>query len=116
MNYTYALTQGTSILRSDGANIPLDPANTDYAAYLVWVAAGNTPTPVDPTIIAALTQARFASQAQTLLDKSDKTLLRCLEHGITPSAELLAYRVALRQVVGGTLSTIPTIPAYQVGT
>ena len=63
-----------------------------------------------------LTQARFASQAQTLLDKSDKTLLRCLEHGITPSAELLAYRVALRQVVVGTLSTIPTIPAYQVGT
>jgi len=31
MNYTYALTQGTFILRSDGAVIPPDPANTDYA-------------------------------------------------------------------------------------
>jgi hypothetical protein len=25
--------------------IPPDPANTDYAAYLQWVAAGNTPEP-----------------------------------------------------------------------
>ena len=30
---------------NDGANIPSDPDNTDYAAYLAWVAAGNTPEP-----------------------------------------------------------------------
>ena len=30
---------------SDNAFIPPDPANTDYAAYLEWVAAGNTPEP-----------------------------------------------------------------------
>jgi hypothetical protein len=30
---------------TDNANIPQDEANTDYAAYLQWVAAGNTPEP-----------------------------------------------------------------------
>jgi hypothetical protein len=30
---------------TDNANIPQDEANTDYAAYLEWVAAGNTPEP-----------------------------------------------------------------------
>jgi hypothetical protein len=31
--------------RADKATIPKDPANTDYAAFLAWVAAGNTPDP-----------------------------------------------------------------------
>jgi len=36
------------ILRlADNATIPLDPNNTDYQAYLAWVAEGNTPLPAD---------------------------------------------------------------------
>jgi hypothetical protein len=43
---TYQLTQGDIILRlSDNAFIPPDEANTDYVAYLAWVAAGNMPEP-----------------------------------------------------------------------
>jgi hypothetical protein len=43
---TYQLTTGDTILRTtDGAFIPPDPANTDYADYLVWLEEGNTPEP-----------------------------------------------------------------------
>ena len=45
----YKLTQSTSIIRlSDNAFIPADPANTDYAAYVAWLDAGNEPEPADP--------------------------------------------------------------------
>ena len=46
----YQLTASNCILRTtDGAFIPPDPANTDFAAYLEWLEAGNEPEPApDP--------------------------------------------------------------------
>jgi hypothetical protein len=44
----YKLTNSTSITRlADGASIPADTANTDYANYLEWVEEGNTPAAAD---------------------------------------------------------------------
>jgi hypothetical protein len=42
---------------SDNTYIPLDPNNTDYATYLTWVAAGNTPDP-DPNMSVDLVRNR----------------------------------------------------------
>ena len=43
---TYQLTTSTGIKRlSDGAFIPPDPGNRDFADYTAWLDAGNTPEP-----------------------------------------------------------------------
>ena len=54
--FTYKLSpdymgqQNQSIIRSDGACIPFDEANTDYQAYLKWVAEGGVPTPAEDIV------------------------------------------------------------------
>ena len=66
----YKLTSSPSILRSDGAFIPVDPENTDYQQYEAWVKAGNTPEPADlpdpQVVIEAKKQAVRAVREQVL--------------------------------------------------
>jgi hypothetical protein len=49
---TYQLAKLGGVVLIDGntrTSIPFEPANTDYQAYLAWVAEGNQPQPAEET-------------------------------------------------------------------
>ena len=62
MTYTYQLTSGSNIRRSDGASVPADPANSDYAEYLAWLAEGNTVEPAPGQTLAEEMAAKKAAR------------------------------------------------------
>jgi hypothetical protein len=68
---TYQLTATEAILRlADNAFIPQDPANVDFAAYLAWLEAGNTPEPAtEPPAPVHLTPAeKLAASGLTVTE------------------------------------------------
>ena len=105
---------GNIIKIETGQTLGIDPANVDYQAYLAWIAAGNTPLPYEPDPEEA--RAALKTSAQVALDKSDVTLLRCYERGVSVPTEWADYRAALRAIVGGTseATELPVRPEYPV--
>jgi len=50
MIYKLSRIDGVILIKeNERVCIPFDPANTDYQAYLKWVAEGNTPLPAENT-------------------------------------------------------------------
>ena len=68
----YKLTDNTNIIRiSDGAFIPADSANSDYANYLEWVEEGNTPEAADVPPAPTYKELR-AAEYPSVVDQLDK--------------------------------------------
>ena len=69
----YKLTNHNTIIRlSDNAYIPMDPNNSDYAAYLAWAANQNVPLPADGPPPEQI-QAEVTEATQARLDNFAKT-------------------------------------------
>jgi hypothetical protein len=68
---SYQLTHSSMILRlPDELWISPDPANTDYQAYLAWLAEGNEPlpAPVPPTPPVLSTEQKLKAAGLTVAE------------------------------------------------
>lgn len=90
------------------------------------VANGALVAPAAPTASqisaqqAAAAWSAYRVTAQAALDKSDVTIVRCVENAIAVPTTWTAYRKALRAIVGAPsgdpTQALPTRPAYPSGT
>jgi hypothetical protein len=96
----YKLTNSLSIIIriTDGACIPADPLNVDYAAYQVWLGNGNTPEPADVPDKKSLAQQQIAQlESQQLLPRITREFMLLqfqavsVQQGVDPMANI-AYR------------------------
>lgn len=69
---SYQLLQYGVRRLSDGACIPEDTDNADYVKYLVWLAGGNTPSPI-PGPTAEEIKATLSGAVQYALDAFART-------------------------------------------
>lgn len=115
----YKLRLGGATRLVDDAVIPDDIANTDWASYLDWVAAGNIPEPeftqaeLDAAALAAATEVEGTWRAAELLFIADQ-LLRIEDSDPTAlpgtAEQWRAYRVQVRAHVSPDTSDRPTRP------
>lgn len=84
---------------ADNAHIPLDAGNSDYAAYLRWVAEGNTPLPAPvPSFeqLKAAELADFRAKREALLNRVAGIGFAAREAGDAVTvAAAVAYRADL---------------------
>lgn len=109
--------------------------------YLTSTGNGCSPDDTLPSYAVACTQAQYENAgawtvregvivaasppeidsrigAQTALDRSDMTALRCFKAGVAFPSDWKAYVIALRAIVAGepTSIALPTQPAFPAGT
>jgi hypothetical protein len=67
----YTTNPNGGVVRDGGISIPADPLNADYAEYLKWVAAGNTPA--SPTVSPQTLQASLVDLVQGIMDSKARS-------------------------------------------
>jgi hypothetical protein len=132
MTYYSPSTGGFYLRLIHGDAIPPDAVTITTEAHAALLAgqssgkcivpdANGSPVISDP-IPPSATEIWQAIQttAQTALDKSDLTVLRCVENGIAVPADWITYREALRAIVrspsGDPSQLLPAMPDYPPGT
>lgn len=61
-------------------------------------------------------KATLIAKAQSALDKSDVTIIRCMENDTSVPVEWAQYRETLREIVASGTGNVPAQPAYPKGT
>lgn len=101
----YKLTNSNTVIRlSDGAFIPMDEGNSDYKAYLSWVAGGNTPTPVD-----TLSIAQLKAQQISLINSKFTESMTAITSGY-PQNEMLSWTKQETEARAWVLSSTAITP------
>lgn len=67
----YKLNANSITRLADNASIPNDPANSDYAQYLIWVSEGNIAEPAD--VIVGPTANELIIEQIDAMEQSDMT-------------------------------------------
>jgi hypothetical protein len=120
---TYTLTQTSAIIRNaDGAAIPADPLNMDYAAYLAWVEAGGVPNPA-PTppapvpscqlwqLQAVMPPAQWASVMAAVAALNNPTVSAFVAHGTNVMPANSTTVLALGAAIGLTPDQVTALVA-----
>lgn len=104
---TYSINKIGSIIRDfDGATIPADPMNTDYAAYVVWTKAGNVATPPVVDLVALK-----ASVKNSIREFRDNLLLLTPFNGKVFQSDI-ASKIQI-MVVSGQTTMIPSASSWR---
>ena len=100
----------------------VDLTDISPVPYGGWTYDGKSfgPPVLDPN----LAWATYRASAQAALDRSDTTLLRCIEGGVAVPADWASYRKTLRAIVSAktapsdwtAATALPSQPAYPAGT
>jgi len=100
MNIETVKLQNSGWLVNGTMSVPNDPANTDCAAVLEWIADDNTPDPefTDAEIVANA-QAVINSDSLEYLNSTDWYITRHAETAVAVPSDIATLRTAAREAI-----------------